>query len=291
MTWYDQEIAMIKRTALAGFVILLASAGAAIVTSASASDAPRRIVSFNLCADQLLLALADPSQIAGLSPYANDATLSVMMAAAAPFPRLDWSAESVVNTEADLVLAGFSDRPTRAMLGAMGMRVAEVKLVSDIAGAQQQAREIGRLVGHPDRGDKLARELATAQNELVAAALKPARTAMIVERGGYSEGPDSLITAMLKSGGLRAPANETAGLGGFISMEQLLIDAPDILVVQDAPRDASDQGALFLTHPALLARYGPQRRIDLPARYSLCGGPALLEGLKFLTARLKALKN
>ena len=36
------------------------------------ADAPRRIVSFNLCADQLVVALADPEQIAGLSPYAAD---------------------------------------------------------------------------------------------------------------------------------------------------------------------------------------------------------------------------
>ena len=29
------------------------------------ADAPRRVVSFNQCADQLVLALADPEQIAG----------------------------------------------------------------------------------------------------------------------------------------------------------------------------------------------------------------------------------
>jgi iron complex transport system substrate-binding protein len=283
---------MIKITAFNGvpvrLAILLVCVALAVPTRAS--DTPRRIVSFNLCADQLLLALADPSQIAGLSPYADDATLSVMTAEAARFPQLDWSAESVVSTGADLVLAGPSDRPTRAMLGAMGMRVAEVTLVRDVAGAQQQARKVGALIGHPDRGELLARKLDNAQNELVAAALKPARTAMVIERGGYSEGPESLIAAMLKSGGLRSPASETAGLGGFISMEKLLIDAPDILVFQDAPRDAFDQGALFLTHPALRARYGPQRRIDLPARYSLCGGPALLEGLQFLTMQINALK-
>ena len=40
---------------------------AAAVHSARA-DMPRRIASFNVCADQLAVALADPSQIVGLSP-------------------------------------------------------------------------------------------------------------------------------------------------------------------------------------------------------------------------------
>ena len=56
-------------------------AGASVfvaLSSVHAADAPRRIVSFNQCADQLVLALADPGQIVGLSPYAADPSLSVM---------------------------------------------------------------------------------------------------------------------------------------------------------------------------------------------------------------------
>jgi iron complex transport system substrate-binding protein len=63
-----------------------------------------------------------------------------------------------------------------------------------------------------------------------------------------------------------------------------------VLVLQDPPREARDQGALFITHPALLTRYGPNRRIDLPERYTLCGGPPLLQGLDYLARAIKALK-
>ena len=61
-----------------------------------ASDAPRRVVSFNLCADQLVVALADPEQIAGLSPYAADSALSVVADKARAFRKLDWQAESTL---------------------------------------------------------------------------------------------------------------------------------------------------------------------------------------------------
>jgi len=282
---------MIKRTILASGLILATLAHMCWrIDVARAGAVPARVVSFNLCADQLLLALADPSQIAGLSPYASNAALSVMKDAGARYKQTDWDAESVVNLAPDLVLVGPSNRPTRAMLDAMGIRVVEVHLISNLAEAQQQAREIGALIGHPDRGEKLARELAQAEARLKAAALRPPRTAAVIQRGGYSEGPASLIAGMLTIAGLRPPSNSPKGFGGFVSMEQLLIDGPDVLVLQDPPRAAGDQGALFITHPALLARYDAKRRIDFPSRYALCGGPALVQGLDYLANAIKALR-
>lgn len=284
---------MIKRTIFALGAIFLVFAGPCGARDAARADSPpTRVVSFNLCADQLLLALADPAQIAGLSPYATNAALSTMTEQAARFPRLDWDAESVVNLAPDLVLVGPSNRPTHAMLNAMGIRVVEVSLISNLAEAREQARAIGALVGHPERGDALARELDQAEARLAAAALKPPRTALVVQRGGYSAGPASLVAGMLTVAGLRPPANAPAGLGGFggyVSLEQLLVDGPDVLVLQDPPRVAGDQGALFVTHPALLARYGANRRIDLPERFTVCGGPSLLQGLDYLTAAIKKL--
>ncbi|MBN9583704.1 MAG: ABC transporter substrate-binding protein [Afipia sp.] len=284
---------MIKRTIVAACMALAAFTA----PSRATEPAPRRIVSFNLCADQLLLTLADPAQIAGLSPYALDPLLSVTTAQAAPFPRLDWDAESIVNLAPDLVLVGPSTRPTRAMLAAMGMRVVEVDLVGTPEDAQRQAREIGALIGHPERGEALARALEAAQARLAAAALNPPRSALVIQRSGYREGPASLVSAMLAVAGLRPPSRAVGGggfqsaqQGGFVSLEQLLVDGPDVLVLQDPPREATDQGALFITHPALLARYGPDRRIDLPERYTVCGGPSLVQGLDALTQAVKKLR-
>jgi iron complex transport system substrate-binding protein len=282
---------MIKKTsiaALTGLAIVIGACGFA--GRSQAQDAPKHIVSFNLCGDQLLVALADPGQIAGLSPYAANAALSVVANEAAKFPRLDWNTESVVNLAPDLILVGPSDRPTRAILSATGLRVVEIGLISDLAAARQQAREIGALIGHPERGEALAQVLEQAEQKLAAVAFKPPRTASVVQRGGWTEGPQSLVSAMLTVAGLRPPPFAAAGFGGYVSMEQLLIDGPDILVLQDPPREAADQGALFITHPALLAKYGPKRRIDMPSRYALCGGPALVQGLDFLRTAITALR-
>ena len=90
----------------------------------AAPAVPRRVVSINLCADELLLALADPGQIASLSVYATDPDLSTVVAEAAAFPHHAASAESVVALAPDLVLAGrFTKRDTRDMLTRLGYRL------------------------------------------------------------------------------------------------------------------------------------------------------------------------
>lgn len=277
---------MMKKTIIAALILSCCNVGAVL----GEGGTPHRIVSFNLCADQLLLALADPGQIAGLSPYAGDPSLSVLANEAGKYPRLGWDTEYVINLSPDLVLVGPSDRPTSAILNATGLRVVQVDLVSDVVQAQKQVRDVAALVGHSDRGEVLARQLQDAESKLAASSLSPARTASVLERGGYNEGSSSLVTAMLKTAGLRPPLNAPAGFGGFISMETLLTNGPDVLVLKDAPQNASDQGALFITHPAVLARYPADRRIDLASRYSLCGGPALLQGLEVLRGALEQLR-
>ena len=129
------------------------------------------MVSFNLCADQLVVALADPEQIAGLRPMPTDPALSVVADKARAFRRLDWQAESTIALEPDLVLIGPNDRSvTRRMLASQGLRVVEVGFVSDLESARRQIREMAALLGHPERGEKLIAELERARARLAAAA-------------------------------------------------------------------------------------------------------------------------
>lgn len=279
---------MIKALKPLGGLLLAAQVGMLAAAGTVHAEAPRRIVSFNLCADQLLVALADPDQIAGLSPYAADLHLSTVADTAARFPRLDWNAESVVNLAPDLVLMGPTARPTQAMLAAMNIRTVDVELVSTLDHAQRQAREFGALIGHPERGEALAQALARTAQRLAARARDDRTTGLVVERRGYTAGPESLAAAMIAVAGLQTPRGAPPGYGGFVSLEHLLVMRPDVLVLKDAPESAVDQSALYLTHPALRRHFPAGRIVSLPARYTLCGGPALLDGLGYLERALAA---
>lgn len=257
---------------------------------ASGADAPRRVVSFNLCADQLVLALADPGQIVGLSPYAAERSLSVMADKARGYRRLDWQAEATIALQPDLVLVGPNDRSvTRRLLAAQGMRVAEVGFVTDLENARKQIRDMAELLGHRERGEKLVADLDAARARLVNSPRLQYKTALVIERGGYTQGPSSLAAVLLSEAGLKPPAGAPAGYGGFIPLEKLLMLKPDVVFLKDPPTAASDQGALYLTHPALRALYPEKRRIALATRYTMCGGPALVAAFDYLADALARL--
>jgi iron complex transport system substrate-binding protein len=249
---------------------------------AAAAAPPQRIVSFNLCTDQLVVALADPDQIVGLSPYATDPALSVVADKATQFPRLEWQAEATLPLKPDLVLTGAWDRSvTRRLLDRLGIRVVERPLVTDMADIRREIVEVAALVGHPERGRALLGALDAAETRLKAR--PPLReTALMVERSGFAAGRSSLAPALLAQAGLYPPAGAPPGLGGYVPLERLIELHPDIIVLKDALVTPTDQGTLYLTHPALRALYPPARQLIFPTRYTFCGGPAAVEALNYL---------
>lgn len=257
--------------------------------AANATEAPRRVVSFNQCGDQLVLALADPQQIAGLSPYATDPSLSAAADKARAFPRLDWQAESTIALGPDLVLIGQNDRPvTKHILRAQGLRLYEIALISDLDAARRQIVEVAAVLGHPERGDRLLADIEAARARLHAAPKPSWRSALLVNRGGYTAGERSLAAALLEEAGLKPPPGAPPGYGGYVPLERLLMLRPDAIVLNNLPRE-SDQGSYNLSHPALEALYPPERRVILPPRYTICGGAALTEAFDYLAVALARL--
>src|ERR1041384_1044909 len=168
-----------------------------MVAAAQAAEPPRRVVSFNQCGDQLVLALADPQQIAGLSPYAADPSLSAAAEKARAFPRLDWQAESTIALGPDLVLIGQNDRPvTKHILRAQRLRLYEIALISDLDAARRQIVDVAAVLGHPERGDKLLAQIDAARARLRAGPKPPWHTALLVNRGGYTAGEKSLAAGL-----------------------------------------------------------------------------------------------
>jgi iron complex transport system substrate-binding protein len=259
-------------------------------SAAFAADPPRRVVSFNVCADQLAVALADPAQVVGLSPYATNPTLSAVAEEARAYRRIQWHAESVVPLDPDLVLVGPRDRSvTQRLLGALGFRVVSVEFVSTIAAARAQIREVAALLGHPERGEALLARLDSARARLATMPRPRASTALLVGHSGYTEGPTSLAAGLMAEAGLKPPPGAPAGIGGFVPLESLVMMRPDLLVTHNVIELPYDQGSVYLTHPAVKDLYPPNRRIILPVRYTMCGGPGLVAGLALLADQLAKL--
>ena len=269
---------------LAGACLLLPAG------SARAEGPPRRIVSLNMCADQLLLAPADPGQIAGLSRFARDPRLNALADAAAAYPTAPAAAEAVLMLEADLVLTGgFTPAATRDLLAAQGIRLGEVDSVESIDAARDQIRTLAATLGHPERGDALIADIDAALARARAEVDGAGRTALYLQRRGYGSGARTLVGDLLARLGFTSAAG-AFGVGsvGAVPLERLVADPPDILILGALNRTAEDQGTALLAHPALARSVDPARVGEFPEILSICGGPVLPRAITTLADGLAA---
>jgi iron complex transport system substrate-binding protein len=267
----------------------LAAFGGALFSPVPAAGLPR-IVSMNVCTDQVLLKLADPAQIVGLSRFSRDAWVADD---AHRYPILSGGAEDVLVLRPDVVVASlFDKRSTRELLKANGLHLAEFTVPQNLAEAKIQIREMGEIAGHPDR--------AAAEIARLDAALVRARQAVAdrhyrvlpLTRRGWVAGSDSFLGALLTETGLFSAAGELGfGMGGFASLEAIVNLKPDFILVSQAGDYAGDDGQAFLLHPALERFYPPEKRIVIPERLTECGGVMLAEALDVLVKELKRVKR
>lgn len=268
---------MLPPLARHGLLLALAAIG-----TAGTAAPPRRIVSLNLCADQYLLALADPGQIAALTQYARDPAMSAGAAAARRLPQGRGTAEEVVALEPDLVLASPKRRAaTRTAIAGRHYRTLNLSPATDYPAIVARVREVAAAVGHPDRGEALIRRMDAALARLPAP--RPHGLAAYYQRRGYVSGTGTLIDDLMK----RVSLTNLAGRLGRtavsqLSLEQLVAARPDYLLVESDGQGATDQGSEMLHHPILAGI----PRLRLPQAWTVCGGPAYVLAAQSLAAQL-----
>lgn len=279
--------------------LFLSIAVAALVTLGGGWFAPAlatalpRIASMNVCTDQLLISLADPEQILGLSRYSRDRFESWAADDARRYRILLGGAEDILVLRPDVVVASlFDKRSTRELLKQKGLRLAEFAVPRNLEEVKAQIREMGEIVQHPDR--------AAAEIARLDAAIARARRGVVekhysvlpLSRRGWVAGSDSLLSSLLAETGLTNAAGDLGvGTGGFASLEAVVNARPDFLLVSDAGDRAEDDGRAFLLHPALERFYPPAKRIVIPDRLTVCGGVMLAEVLDVLVAELKRVER
>jgi iron complex transport system substrate-binding protein len=272
--------------ALASIITALAWMGPQ--AAARAAELPR-IASINVCTDQLLMTLADPAQILGLSPYARDPARSWDAAKASQFPRLSGTAEDVLALKPDIVVAGrFTKLATRQLLKDQGLRVVEFDAARSLDDVKKQIALMGEIAGHPDRAaTEIGRLDAAIAHARQVASRKPYRV-LALSRRGWVTGRDSLTSSLLANAGLSNAASELGfKSGGFASLEAIVSLRPDFLLVSDGSGFAEDEGSALLLHPALERFYPASKRIVLPERLTVCGGPMLADALDRLASELE----
>lgn len=265
-----------RRIALASLLLLL---------GAAPPEQPERIVSLNLCADQYLLALADPGQIAALTQFARDPLLSAAAPEAARMPLSRGSAEEVLALRPDLLIAT-PGRRRETMAQLRGREIATLDLPSadSYADIVAQIRKVAVAIGHPARGEALIARM-NAQLQTMARAPGRGRVAAYYQRRGFLTGTGTLVDDLMRRVGLINLATRL-GRGELqrVPLERMALARPDFLIVESATDRIEDRGTELLHHP-VLARIP---RLRLPQAWTVCGGPAYVRAAAALSRQLSS---
>jgi iron complex transport system substrate-binding protein len=272
--------------------VTVAMFGCVLVAPALAVDLPR-IASMNVCTDQLLLPLADPEQILGLSRYARDGVQSWAAGDARRYRILSGGAEDILVLKPDVVVASlFDKRSTRELLKEQGLRLAEFAVPRNLDEAKAQISRMGEIVGHPDRAAAEIARLDAAIARARGIVAEKHYSVLPLSRRGWVSGSDSLVSSLLAETGLFNAAGDLGvAYGGYASLEAIVNRKPDFILVSDGSDRAEDDGKAFLLHPALKRFYPPAKRIVIPERLTVCGGVMLADALDVLVKELQRVER
>ncbi len=272
---------------------LVIIAAVAMVDGGESAAALPRIASMNVCTDQLLLTLADPEQILGLSRYSRDRFQSWAADDARRYRILSGGAEDILLLRPDVVVASlFDKRATRELLKQKGLHLVEFDVPRSLDGVKKQIRQMGEITQHPDRAaSEIARVDTAIAHAREAVAHKRYRV-LPLSRRGWVSGSESLLSSLLTETGLFNAAGELdIAFGGFASLEAIVDLKPDFILVSESGDHAEDDGRAFLLHPALERFYPPSKRIVIPDRLTVCGGVMLADALDVLVAELQRVEK
>ncbi|MGN8097225.1 ABC transporter substrate-binding protein, partial [Methylobacterium sp. 22177] len=231
-----------------------------------AAAAPVRVVSMNLCADELVLRLADRDQVLAVTYLARDPRGSTVASEAVGLPVTRGLTEEVVALKPDLVIAGaFTTRTTVGMLKRVGAPVLELGVPADLDGVRAQIRQVAAALGHPERGEAMVAAL-DARLAAILPAKRPLR-ALVMRPNAFTVAPGGLGDALIRAAGL---VNVSAEIGrdrlGQVPLEAAALANPDLIVVDEGAPGWPSLADTLLHHPVFRALARAHRTVDIPNR-------------------------
>ena len=250
----------------------------------SFAETPKKIVSLNLCADQYLMALAEPTQVSALTHHARNPSLSFQAEAAQGWPVSNGGGEDLMQLQPDLIIASKIRRPTiKAFLDGQGIPVIEIGPARSYDDVKRQLRKIADAIGRSAKAEALIKEMDDRLNAVTDNLPQSQKRAAHYQRRGFVSGNNTLFSDIMDKAGLINIATELgANRTHRVSMETLIASKPEILIVSSAPENEIDMGEKLLDHPALRRSHTSADIIDIPESLIICGGPSYPAAVEFL---------
>lgn len=278
---------------LAGLLTLLSSAPS---FGAKSTDKPQRIVSMNLCTDQLLILLAEPERIMSVSylsaePHSSHVATEVVKQ---DYPLNHNLPEEVIPLKPDLVVTGtFLHQAETRLIKAAGIRVESFPVFNSLNDVKGNIRKMAAVLGEKERGEAIISSMEQRQRELMQDLPAGDIPAVTYHARGYTQGTNTLSDELMTLAGFHNIARDFNIDGyGSIDLESLVRVKPHVMITSEYSPGTRSVGQYFLQHPVLTKLFPDKtQRIELQTRNLICGGPMNLNALQTLIEHRHALAN
>lgn len=261
-----------------------------LVAGSTQAAKPQRIVSLNLCTDQLLLLLVDPSRIASISFLSAVPEYSQWVEQTEGLHLNHALAEEIVPLKPDLILAGdYTDSYIVRFFEAQNIPVQRVSLPSGVNSLFTGLQTVASLTGDEASANTIVKEqsarMQSLQDRAIALFDTDGERPVLASIGpnAFTQGVGTIRDELI---GLAQMQNLAATLGmkgnAHYSLEQLIYYQPDILMLEDSTPNKDSLAQILMQHPAMRRGLKSSVRHELNTSLMSCAGPSLVDALERL---------
>ncbi len=205
------------------------------------AEKPKRIVSYSISTDEILMALVKPERIAALSRLVDDPGVSSIVKEAKQVAnRVQGnSVESVLAFKPDLVIIPDFHPPEMLQSARdLGLKVYIYKTPSDIKGVKRSIRQIAALTGEKDKGEaviaRMEERLKKVQQRLAVIPASQRKRVIQLRSEGAFYAPDNSFGDVCRHAGVSDATLELKYPSAMeITQEKVVELNPDIIFVPD----------------------------------------------------------
>lgn len=241
------------------------------------------VASINLCADQLLILLAEPEQILAVSNLAREAAGSHFVERARHLPVTDGNAEQILAMQPDLVIAGaYTTRYSVNLLRSLGTRVEILPIANSIEDMFSNLQRVAGWLGQQQKAAVMIKQLRSRLESVRSRQTQIANSrqgeqrslAVVYDANGFTVGPATLRGEMLELAGWENVARqEGIETYGNLTLETLVKLSPHAIVESPYQGDSYSRAQRYAQHPVLRSSGIDPMIIRLDSSDTVCAGP------------------
>jgi iron complex transport system substrate-binding protein len=244
----------------------------------------RHIVSASPVADEILIEICEPDRVAAFSASSGRGPRGFRFSGKPTIERLD-DLERILSLHPDLILAhGIGDPRPVARLREAGLVVFDLGEMRGLSTLVPEIHELARALGHPERGDRFARDILQEMRAVAADVPASDRPrAMHLSVYGDTLFGGALETSyhdVLTAAGLRDAASSYRGWPQYTAEQILTID-PDVIVTSIGMRQRlCERSGLTI----LRACNAPNHVVEIDGEILGNPGPSMVDAARLVRA-------